>query len=204
MATKIPSAPSATISSGHVIARPILQSSPKLKLANGETTGCGADSVSDFFCADSPASAGSFRRAEFHSMRAFSTIVSARVSSIWKFSFVQCFVADVLDFFERATEVGERFDHLFGIATRVELGFFEQTESARKIVNHFLAAVLKFKLAAAQFLERGAFAFQILLRAFQLGEFLLRLDDFAVHFVARGRAERIVGRRRKAYGDLCA
>jgi hypothetical protein len=78
---------------------------------------------------------------------------------------------------------------------RVELGFFEQAESAREIVDHFLAAVLKFELAPAQFLERGAFAFQILLRAFQLGEFLLRLDDFAVHLVARGRAKRIVGCR---------
>jgi len=80
---------------------------------------------------------------------------------------------------------------LFGVAAGVELGFFEQAEAAREVADHFLAAVLKLKLAAAQFLERGAFALQILLRAFELGEFLLRLNDLAVHLFARRRAERV-------------
>ena len=103
---------------------------------------------------------------------------------------------DGLDFVERVAEIGDGLDHLLGIAAGIELGFFEQAEAAREMVNHFLAAGLKFRLAAAQFLERGAFALQVILRAFQLGEFLLRLDDLAVHLVARWRAERVVGRGR--------
>ena len=103
------------------------------------------------------------------------------------------FVVDGLDFVERVAKIGHGLDHLLGVAAGIEFGLFEQAEAARKMVNHFLAAGLKFRLAAAQFLERGAFALQIILRAFQLGEFLLRLDDLAIHFVARGRAERVVG-----------
>ena len=72
---------------------------------------------------------------------------------------------------------GEGLDHLLGVAAGVELGFFEQAEAAREVVDHFLAAGLKFNLAAAaQFLERGAFAFQFVLRALEFGELLLRLD----------------------------
>jgi hypothetical protein len=112
------------------------------------------------------------------------------------------FVVDGLDFFKRVAEIGDGLDHLLGVAARVELGFFEQAEPAREIVNHFLAAGLEFRLAAAQFLERGTFAFEIVLRAFQFGEFLLRLDDLAVHFVARGRAERVAGGTRRREGRL--
>ena len=42
MATNTPSAASATSTSGQVIARPNLHSSPKLMLANGETAGGGS------------------------------------------------------------------------------------------------------------------------------------------------------------------
>ncbi len=106
------------------------------------------------------------------------------------------FIVDGLDFIERVAKIGHGLDHLLGVAAGVELGLFEQAEAAREVMDHFLAAGLKFRLAAAQFLERGAFALQVILRAFQLGEFLLRLDDLAVHLVARGRAERVAGRGR--------
>ena len=76
---------------------------------------------------------------------------------------------DVLYFIQRIAEISDGLDHLLGIAAGIELGFFEKAESASEIVDHFLTAVLKFELATAQFLERGAFAFQILLRAFQFG-----------------------------------
>ena len=117
--------------------------------------------------------------------------VSARVSSIWKFSFVQIssWMAWILS--SAVAEIADGLDHLLGVAAGVELGFLEQAEAAREVADHFLPAVLEFKLAAAQFLQCGAFALQFLLRAFQLGEFLLRLDDLAVHFLAGRRAQRV-------------
>ncbi len=81
MAMKMPREPSATSTSGHVIAKPILQSWPKLKPVSGKAAAGGAASTS-FFPNASGDSVGNFRRAVFHSMRAFSMAVSARVSSV--------------------------------------------------------------------------------------------------------------------------
>ena len=105
-----------------------------------------------------------------------------------------------LDLVERVPKIGDGLDHLLGIAPGVELGFFKQAEAARELVDHLLPAGLEFRLAAAQFLECGAFAFQILLRVFQFGELLLRLDHLAVHLVARGRAEGVAGGSSRAEG----
>ena len=126
-------------------------------------------------------------------MRAFSMVVSARVSSMLKLSLVQVssWMAWILSSASRKSVSG--LDHLLGVAAGVELGFLEQAEAAREVVDHFLPAGLEFRLAAAHFLQRGAFALQILLRALQFGEFLLRFDDLAVHLLA-GRA-RAAGRR---------
>ncbi len=105
------------------------------------------------------------------------------------------FVADGLHLGERGAEIGERLDHLLGVAARGELGFFEQAEAARQVLDDLVAAGLKFALAAAQFFEAGALAFEFFLRAFEFDEFLLGLDDFAVHVVARRRGKGGFARR---------
>ena len=190
MAMNTPSAPSATSTSGQVIARPILQSWPKLKLASGDAAGWrrGFDfgflqrlgrQRGKFQPRGVPFHAGVFDGGERAGQFDAEIFLRPR------------FVVDGFDLGERVAEIGDGLDHLLGFAARVELGFLQQAEAAREIVDHFLAAGLEFVLAAAQFLERGAFAFQIVLRALEFGELLLRLDDLAVHLVARGRAERV-------------
>ena len=113
---------------------------------------------------------------------------------------------DGLDFGERVAQIGERLGHLFGVAPGVEFGFLEQAEPARQVVDHFLPAGLEFHLAAARFLQRGALAFQLLLRALQFGQLLLGFDHFRVHLLARRRALRPRPRRRRSrgWGILCA
>src|SRR3954451_20511267 len=81
----------ATAAKGQVNARPIRQSSPKLwvdsKAEVAEVGVAGDLAVSTF--AGWPESTENFRRAVFHSMRAFSRVVSARVSSTLRLSAVQ-------------------------------------------------------------------------------------------------------------------
>jgi hypothetical protein len=66
---------------------------------------------------------------------------------------------------------------LFGIAAGGEFRLFEQADAAGEVLDGLLAAGLEFHLAAAGFLEAGAFAFEFLLDAFEFGEFLLGLAD---------------------------
>ena len=97
---------------------------------------------------------------------------------------------DGLHLGERGAEIAERFDHLLGVAAGGELGFLQQPQTARELLDDFLATGREFILATAQFFQAGAFAFQFLLRALEFDELLLRLHDLAVHVVARGRGQR--------------
>ena len=198
-ATSTASATSATSTSGQVIARPNRHSSPKLTLASGDAAGAGAASGSGFLLRFAGQD-GKFepRGVPFHA-RVFDG--GQRAGEFDAEIFLRPrFVVDGLDFVERVPEIGDGLDHLLGVAAGVEFGLFEQAEAAGEVMDHFLPAGLEFRLAPAQFLERGAFALQVLLRALQFGEFLLRLDDLAVHLVAGGRAERVAGGRGRAVG----
>lgn len=96
---------------------------------------------------------------------------------------------DGLNFQQGITKIHQRFLHLLRIPTRGEFRLLQKSDAARQLLDHFLASCLKFILAAAQFFQTGAFAFQFFLRALELHEFLLRLHDLPVHVFA-GRCGR--------------
>src|ERR1035441_8109663 len=104
-------------------------------------------------------------------------------------------VVDGLHFGERGAKIVQRLDHLLGVAAGGELGFFEQAEATRELLDDFLAAGGELILAAAQFFQAGAFALKFFLCALEFDKFLLRLHNLAVHVVARGRGKRRFLRR---------
>jgi hypothetical protein len=119
-------------------------------------------------------------------MRAFRGGERARQFDV-EIVLVPGFLVDGLDLGKTIAEIRERPGHLFGVAAGGELGFFEQAEAAREVVDHFLTAGLKFHLATAGFLEGGAFALEFLLSSLQFRQLLLRFGDAGIHLFARGR-----------------
>ena len=67
-------------------------------------------------------------------------------------------------------------------------------------MDDFLPAILQLELAAAQFLQRSAFAFQFFLGALEFGEFLLGFHHLAVHVFTRRRAQGVGGGQRRFMG----
>jgi hypothetical protein len=84
MAMKTAKAPTATTIKGKLRAIPILHNSPNGRALNDDEAVGLPKMFPGVLAAGraSPASAGIFNRDEFHSIRAFSTMVKARVSSI--------------------------------------------------------------------------------------------------------------------------
>ena len=69
-----------------------------------------------------------------------------------------------------------------------ESGFLQHLRAAGEVMQHLFAAVLKFRATATCLLESSTFAFQLLLRALEFGEFVVRIRDFGFNFLARGWA----------------
>ena len=68
----------------------------------------------------------------------------------------------------------------------VQFRLLQQADAAGEMLEHFVAAGLKFSLAPAQILQAGAFALQFLLRPLQFRQLDLLLADQRFNLLPRG------------------
>ena len=150
-----------------------------------------------------PDSTRNLSRAAFHSMRAFSSAVSARVSSTLKLSFVQ---------------VSSWTDWTFSRAPADQSAPWPSVPASRRAPNSasssrptprvrfwisFLPAGVELHLASPRLLQRCTLPFLLFLRSDYGGQFLLFLRQISGHLLARWRALQLPAAGRcRGEGDL--